>query len=144
MRHLWVKILIVVSLCLNAGFLSAMGVHWFQHRRGHGMQDLQLTAQAKSQMEANFKAFRERVGAMDTDLRAERLKMLDLLASDNPTPEAIAAQQAKVIAATERMLQVTDEHLLDQKKLLNAQQQRLFFDHIRRRIQDPDKRSPFP
>jgi Spy/CpxP family protein refolding chaperone len=144
MRRLWVKVLFVVSLCLNAGFLAAMGVHAVQHRRGHGMQDLQLTAQAKAQMETNFKAFRERAGAMDADLRAERLKMLDLLASDNPAPEAITAQEGRVAAATERMLKLTDEHLLDQKKLLNAQQQRLFFDHIRRRIQDPDKRSPFP
>jgi hypothetical protein len=144
MRHLWVKILLVVSLCLNAGFLAALGVHAIQHRRGHGMQDLQLSPQAKAQMESNFKTFREHVGAVDTELRVERLKMLDLLASDNPTPEAVAAQQAKIVSATERMLQVTDEHLLDQKKLLNAQQQHLFFDHIRRRIQDPDKRSPFP
>jgi uncharacterized membrane protein len=144
MRRLWVKVLFVVSLCLNAGFLAAVGVHVVQHRRSHGMSDLQLSPAEKAQMESNFKAWRQRVASMETDLRAERLKMLDLLASDQPAPEAIAAQQAKIVTATERMLQVTDEHLLDQKKLLNAQQQRLFFDHIRRRIQDPDKRSPFP
>ena len=62
---------------------------------------------------------------------------------DGPTIQA-AAQQARVIAATERMLQVTDDHLLVQKKILTPEQQRLFFDHIRRRIQDTDKRSPFP
>ncbi len=144
MRHLWLKILLVVSLCLNAGVLANMGVHWFQHRKGHGMQDLQLSDQVRAQMDANFKAFRDRVGAMNKDLRDERVKMLDLLASDHPSPEAVAAQEAKVVAATQAMLKVTDEHLLDQKKILNPEQQRLFFDHIRRRIQDSDKRSPFP
>ncbi len=144
MRHLWLKILLVVSLCLNAGVLVNMGVHWVQHRKGHGMQDLQLSDTARAQMDANFKAFRERVGAMNRDLRDERVRMLDLLASDQPAPEAVSAQEAKVLAATQAMLKVTDEHLLDQKKILNPEQQRLFFDHIRRRIQDSDKRSPCP
>lgn len=144
MRHLWLRILLVVSLCLNAGVLVNMGVHWVQHRKGHGMQDLQLSEAARAQVEANFKAFRNRVATMNKDLRDERVKMLDLLASDSTSPDAVAAQEAKVLAATQAMLKVTDEHLLDQKKILTSQQQRLFFDHIRRRIQDSDKRSPFP
>lgn len=138
------RILMAVSLCLNAGFLAALGVHLVQHRRGHGMSGLQLAPQAKADVDANFKAFRKRLGSLNEDLRATRLKMLDLLASKNPSPEAIAAQQAMVMAATERMLRATNDHLLVQKKLLNAEQQRLFFDHIRRRIENPEKRSPFP
>ncbi len=144
MRHPWLRILLVVSLCMNAGVLVHIGVHWVQHRKAHGMQDLQLSADAKAKMESNFKAFRERVGSMNGALRDERVKMLDLLASDSPPPDAVAAQEAKVVTATQAMLKVTDEHLLDQKKLLSPEQQRLFFDHIRRRIQDSDKRSPFP
>jgi hypothetical protein len=108
------------------------------------MSELHLTPQAKAQVDANFKTFREKLGSLNADLRAERLKMLDLLASENPSPESVAAQQAKVVAATERVLQATDDHLMVQKRLLNAQQQRLFFDHIRSRIQNPGKRSPFP
>ena len=144
MRRLGWRILFAASLCLNAGFLAALGVQVVQHRRGHDMSELHLTPQAKAQVDANFKTFREQLGSLNTNLRAERLKMLDVLASENPSPETVAAQQAKVLAATERMLQVTDDHLMVQKKLLNAQQQRLFFDHLRRRIQDPDRRSPFP
>jgi hypothetical protein len=98
----------------------------------------------KAQVDANFRAFRERLESLNADLSAERLKMLDLLASENPSPEALAAQQARVLGATERMIEVMHDHLLVQKKLLSAEQQRLFFDHIRRRIQDPGKRSPFP
>jgi Spy/CpxP family protein refolding chaperone len=144
MRRLWLRILFAASLCLNAGFLAALGVQALQHRRGHDMSELHLTPQAKAQVDANFKTFREKLGPLNADLRAERLKMLSVLASENPSPEAVAAQQAKVVAATERMLQLTDDHLLVQKKLLNLEQQRLFFDHIRRRIQDTDRRSPFP
>ena len=144
MRRFWLRILFAVSLCLNTGFLTALGVHFVQHRRGHDMSELRLTPRVKAEMDSNFKSFRERLGALNADLRAERLKMLDLLASENPAPEDVAVQQAKVMAATNRMLQVTDDHLLVQKKLLDARQRRLFFDHIRRRIQNPGKRSPFP
>ncbi len=144
MRHLWLKILLAVSLCLNLGFLGASGFKALQHRRVHGMSELKLTPEVDAKMDANFKAFRERLGSLNKDLRTERLAMLDLLASENPSPQAISAQQAKVMAATERMLQLTDDHLLDQKKLLSPEQQRLFFDHIRRRVQDSDRRSPFP
>ena len=144
MRRLWVKILLAASLCLNAGFLGALGVHVLQHRRSHDMSELKLSPQAKADMDANFKAFRERLSPLSSDLRAERLRMLDVLASESPSPDAVAAQQAKILAATERMLQATDDHLLVQKKLLTPEQQRLFFDHIRSRIQDGDRRSPFP
>ena len=144
MRSLWLKILLAVSLCMNVGFLVPFGMKAIQHRHSHGMSELKLSTEAQAKLDANFKAFRERLGSMNTDLQLERLKMLDLLASDNPSPEAISAQQARVMAATERMLQVTDDHLLVQKKILTPEQQRLFFDHIRRRIQDPGKRSPFP
>lgn len=144
MRRLWLKILLAVSLCLNLGFLGAFGVKFVQHRRVHGMSELKLSPSTEAQMEANFRAFRERLGTLSRDLKTERLAMLDLLASDSPSPQAISAQQGKVLAATERMLQLTDDHLLVQKNILSPQQQRLFFDHIRRRIQDSDRRSPFP
>jgi len=144
MRRLWLRIVLAASLCLNAGFLAALVVHAVQHRRSHDMSELRLTPEIKAEMDANFKAFRERVRGLNTDLRAERLRMLDLLASEDPSAEAIDGQQARVMAATERMLQMTDDHLLVQKKLLTPEQQRLFFDHLRRRIQDTDRRSPFP
>jgi hypothetical protein len=108
------------------------------------MSELRLAPQVKAQVDANFRAFRDRLETLNADLRAERLKMLDLLASESPSPEALAAQQARVLGATERMLEVMHDHLLVQKKLLSAEQQSLFFDHIRKRIQDPGKRSPFP
>jgi hypothetical protein len=144
MKRLWPRCLVAASLCLNVGFLSALGVHWAQHRKSHDMSEFHLPPQAKAQMDANFKAFRNKLASLNADLGAERLKMLDLLASENPSPEAVAAQQARVLGATERMLEVMHDHLLVQKKLLSAEQQRLFFDHIRRRIQNPGKRSPFP
>ena len=144
MKRLWLRILLAVSLCLNVGFLVPFGMKAIQPRHSHGMSELKLSPDAQAELDANFKAFRERLGSMNTDLQLERLKMLDLLASDNPSPETIAAQQAKVMAATERMLRVTDDHLLVQKKILTPEQRRLFFDHLRRRIQNPDKRSPFP
>ncbi len=144
MRRMWWKVLLAASLCLNVGFLAAYGSHYLPHGHRKGMSDLNLSPEVQAKMEANFKSFRERLGKLDDQLRAERAAMLDLLASDGPSSEAVKAQQGKILALTDQILQTTDDHLLDQKRILTPAQQKLFFDHIRRRVQDPDRKPPFP
>lgn len=145
MRRTWWNALLVVSLCLNAGFLVHVGLRVAQNRPQHGMAaDLRLSPEAGAQMEARFKSFKDRLGPLETELRAERLTMLTLLASDNPSPEAILAQQKRMMSLIERIVLTTDNHFLDQKRNLTPEQQRIFFDHLGRRLQESDRRSPFP
>ena len=144
MRRLWWKALLVASLCLNVGFLAHVGMRMAQHHERHGMSELKLNPEAQAQMEARFKSFRDRLGPLQDELRTERLAMLALLASDNPSPEAVRAQEGRMMAVVERILQTTDTHFLDQKRNLSPEQRRLFFEHLGRRLQEPDRRSPFP
>lgn len=144
MRRLWWKALLVASLCLNVGFLAHVGMSMAQHHYRHGMSDLKLNPEARAQMEARFKSFRGRLGPLQDELRTERLTLLGLLASDNPSPEAIHTQESRMMAVVGRIMETTDSHFLDQKRNLSPEQQRLFFEHLRRRLQEPDRRSPFP
>jgi len=144
MRRMWWSALLVVSLCLNAGFLVHVGLRMAQHRHPHGMAGLHLNPEAEAQMEARFKSFRDHLGPIQTELRTERLAMLALLASGNPSPEVIRSQERRILSVIERMVVTTDSHFLDQKRGLTPEQQRIFFDHLTRRLQESDRRSPFP
>lgn len=144
MRRPWLKVLLAASLCLNAGFLSAFLISKVHHRREHGIPGLQLSPQVKSEFDANFAAFRERMASLHADLKTEKGKLLEIIASDNPSPEAIKAQEEKVLAANARISEAVTEHLLKQKRLLSPQEQRTFFDHISRVSQESDHRSTPP
>ena len=139
----WKGILLAVSLCLNAGFLTAYGVHWYGHsHRPQPGRDMALPADVRARVEANYKAFRRELLPMESQLAAQRTKLLDLLASDQPSPQAIADQQARIVAVQGQIVQMLTRHLLEQKRLLTPEQQRQFFDHIRRRVQEHDHRPP--
>ena len=45
-----------------------------------------------------------------------------------------------MIAVNARILEAFTDHLMNQKRLLTPEEQRLFFDHIRRRSQDSGRR----
>jgi hypothetical protein len=144
MRRLGWKILLVASLCLNAGFLSALVVHKFHHHRDHGMPDLKLSPAVQAQLDANYAAFRTRLATLHGDLHAERAKLVALLATQDPPPGAIEAQQGRILAANDRIVQAFTEHMLNQKRLLSPAEQRLFFDHIQRRDSETGHRAPSP
>ncbi len=134
MRRIWRNALLLASLCLNLGFLSMFAIHFVRHHhQQRGLPDLQMSSQAKSQFDANFAVFRGRMDGLDKELHAERAKLMELLASENPAPEAIHAQQEKITAVNNRILLTLTEHLLNQKRLLQPSQQRKFFEFVQHR-----------
>jgi Spy/CpxP family protein refolding chaperone len=144
MRRLAWRILLVASLCLNAGFFSAFVVHKIHRHRDHGMPDMKLSPPVQAQMDANFAAFRARLAVLHGELHAERAKLVALLAAQDPPPEAIEAQQEKVLAANDRIVRTFTQHMLNQKRLLSPAEQRIFFDHIQHRNPESDRRAPSP
>lgn len=131
-RHGW-KLLLALSLCLNVGFVTAMLLPSIRHELHKPLPDqLGLKGEVKTRFEANFAAFRQEVGPLFDQLRAERLNMLDLLASTNPTPQAIQAQEAVIQSVNAKIQEATVRHFLNQKKLLTPAQQKQFFDHLSR------------
>ena len=150
MRRLGWKTLLVISLCLNAGFFSAFVMHTIHRHRDRGVPDLKLSPPVQAQIDANYAAFRARLATLNGELHAERAKLVALLAAQNPAPEAIKAQQERILAANDRIVQAFTEHMLNQKRLLSPGEQRLFFDHIQNRkphegrSEEPSKEEKHP
>ena len=144
-RHGW-KLLLALSLCLNVGFLTAMVLPTIRHELHKPLPDqLGLQGAVKSRFEANFAAFRHEVGPLFDQLRTERLKMLDLLASPDPAPQAIGAQEDVIQSLNAKIQDATVRHFLNQKQLLTPDQQKQFFDHLSRWLgkNKHPKRNPF-
>ncbi len=144
MRRIWWYALLAASLCLNAGFLSAVLVHAVRHGHTRSMPDLNLSPMVKTEFDANYAAFQKKMAPLRAELREDRAQMFALLASDHPTPEAIRSQEDKILAVTARLLQTASAHMLDQKRLLSAEQQRRFFDFIQHHNPDENRRPPSP
>ena len=142
MRRRWLTLALLLSLAVNAGLVTALVT---RHRGGHDrkrIQDLGLPAATEAKLESNFKEFHGRMEDLKSQMRAEREKLLDLIASSAPTPEEIQAQQEKILAISAKMTQTTTEHFLKQKSLLTPQQQKQFFDALRRTV--PSQGAPAP
>ena len=66
--------------------------------------------------------------------------MINLLASPDPSPEAVQAQERAIQTVTARIQDATVRHFLNQKRLLTPAQQKQFFDHLGRWL-GKDKRT---
>lgn len=142
MKHRWVTIAFLASLALNAGLLVALIQRASRHPHPMSPPDLGLSPDVQARWDENFQGFRARMDALRGETRAEREKMLTLLASDDCTPEALSRHQARLQDLTDRLFRTVTEHLLEQKKLLNPDQRRKFFAALRHHM--PDSVGMFP
>ncbi|MEW6363862.1 MAG: hypothetical protein AB1714_04400 [Acidobacteriota bacterium] len=140
MRRIWRNALLIASLCLNVGFLSAFIIHIVWRSHTHSRPDFDPPAQAKDQFDANFSTFRDSMASLNEELGTEKARLVDILASPNPSQEAVQAQQDKITAVNARITKAFAEHLLRQKRLLTPEEQRQFFDFIRSRTRGRDHR----
>lgn len=67
------------------------------------------------------------------DVNRSREKLIELLAAPQVDRAAIAAKQGEIHAGQRKMQSLVIEHLLDQKKALNAKHQEALFRMLRRR-----------
>jgi len=144
---MWKKIaplLVVLSVALNLAFISVWAVravraHWLigtadnkgiwcpLHRR------LDVTDEQWRRIEPRIAEFRARSQAICADMNRLRTGLIDLIAADEPNRQAIAARQEQIRAGQQQMQQLIVEHLLAEKEVLTAEQQKELFDLIRER-----------
>lgn len=144
---MWKKtapLLILLSVALNSAFISVWAVHaarmhwpidtaddkgiWCPlHRR------LDVTDEQWRRIEPRITEFRTRSQTICADLNRLRTEMIDLIGSDNPDRDAIAAKQVEIRAGQQRMQELVVEHLLAEKEMLTVEQQKELFDLIRQR-----------
>ena len=144
---MWKKIaplLIVLSVALNIAFIGVWAVH---ATRAHWLVDeardsemwcplhrrLNVTDEQWQQIEPRIVEFRRRSQAICGDMNRLRTELIDLIAADEPDRQAIAAKQEQIRAGQQQMQQLVVEHLLAEKEVLTAEQQKELFDLIRQR-----------
>jgi Spy/CpxP family protein refolding chaperone len=149
---MWKKIaplLVVLSVALNIAFVSIWAIHgirghWFEAGRctrnnGKGgpscplHRRLNVTDEQWQRIEPRIAEFRDRSQTICAELNRLRTELLDQIASENPDRQAIAAKQEAIRAGQRKMQQLVIEHLLAEKDVLTAEQQKELFDLIRQR-----------
>jgi len=146
---MWKKIaplLIVLSVALNVAFVGIWAVHavgsywsiepeaqdtavWCPlHRR------LNVTEEQWRQIEPRLETFRQESQSLCRQINRLRGEMIDLIAAnDEPDREAISAKQEQIRAGQRQMQQLVIEHLLAEKQVLTAEQEKELFDLLRQR-----------
>jgi Spy/CpxP family protein refolding chaperone len=142
MRRRWLVLALLLSLALNAGLVTAILMRHRGHREPMRVPDTGLPKETQAKLEENFKRFHGRMEQLKSQMRTEREKLLDLLASPAPSQEEIQAQQQTIQAISAAMTQTITEHFLEQKKLLTPEQQKKFFDALRRAVPSQGASAP--
>jgi Spy/CpxP family protein refolding chaperone len=144
---MWKKIaplLVVLSVALNIAFISVWAVHaarthWPTDAAGDSEmwcplhRRLNVTDEQWQRLKPRIVEFRDRSQTICAEMNRLRTEVIDLIASDDPDRQAIAAKQEDIRAGQQRMQELVVEHLLAEKQVLTAGQQKELFDLIRQR-----------
>jgi len=145
---MWKKIaplIIVLSVALNIAFIGVWAAHAIgsyrpvEHADDHGKvwcplhRRLNVTDEQWRKIEPRMVEFRRASEALRREINRNRGEMIDLVASARPDQQAIAAKQEEIRAGQRRMQQLVINHLLAEKEVLTPEQQKVFFDMLRRR-----------
>ena len=144
---MWKKIvplLIVLSVALNVAFISVWAVHTARAHWSPGGADdddvwcplhrrLSVTDEQWRQIEPRLAAFRRDSRSRRREIGRLRGEMIDLIAADEPDRQAIASKQEEMRDEQRQMQQLVIEHLLAEKEVLTAEQEKELFDMLRRR-----------
>ena len=145
---MWKKIgplLIVLSVALNVAFIGVWAVRAVGRRRSVEPVDgggkvwcplhrrLNVTDEQRRQIEPRLAAFRRDSQSRGHEIGRLRGEMIDLIAADEPDRQAIASKQEEMRDEQRQMQQLVIEHLLAEKEVLTAEQEKELFDMLRRR-----------
>lgn len=141
----WVWWVLVISLAFNAGFGTTFGVRTYRHycggncpREGVSLRSLHETLnltpdQAVLMSSAKEKLMRQ-ADEVRQELMAERTKLVTLLATPQPDRKAITLQLDKIALLQQQAQRNVVDHLLEEKEVLEPEQQATFNEIIRCRI----------
>lgn len=145
---MWKKIaplLVVLSVALNAAFIGIWVVRVSREMCSRdGTSDgpvwcplhraLEVTEEQWQEIEPRLAEFRRQSQATCADMNRLRGELIDCIAAGKPDQQAIAAKQEEIRAGQKRMQTLVIEHLLAEKEVLTAEQEKEMFGLLRRRI----------
>jgi Spy/CpxP family protein refolding chaperone len=142
---MWKKIsplLIILSAAMNVAFISA----WITYdAKTSPIEDearceatrcslhryLKVTDEQWQRIEPRIAEFRRCAQTLCADIHRYHRELIDLIAAGAPDRQAIDAKQKDICAGQERMQQLVIEHLLAEKEVLTAEQEKELFDMFR-------------
>jgi Spy/CpxP family protein refolding chaperone len=147
-----IKLLIfimVLSLAVNAAVLGAVGYHYYRSNflvsrqlssqpcpvspndqylyRHLGLSNEQLMRMAPLALN-----FHSRLEKLAGSMEGKKEDLVDLLSRKDVNPEKIAGLRREMAGIQDEIQKVVIEHIMEMKKVLNTEQQRHFFDLMRR------------
>jgi len=138
LRHL-----LLISVILNLAILGTVGYRYYQKTAywtspfGHTMkkdhflfEELALQATQAEAMRKRAMPFRAEIDQQRADIAKQRKNLVTLMRQEQPDMQAIGAEIAGISTVQEAMQRKVVTHLLEEKALLNKEQQGKFFDLI--------------
>lgn len=143
MRNNALKFALLVSLLLNVTLLSTAGYRYYRQSAywvspfGHTLkkdkflfEELSLQPEQLKKMKEKAILFRAEIDRRRQAIALKREEMFRLLRENNPDRGKIAAVIAEISVMQEEMQRMISGHILEEKALLDKEQQKKFLDLI--------------
>ena len=143
MKNSTLKFLLLISLILNISILGAAGYQYYKKstywtspfgtkiEKGRFLfEELSLRSEQVKAMKKKAIPFREEVDRKRHEIALKRKELINLLRADSPDIKAIDSTISQISRAQEEMQRKVTIHLLEEKALLDKEQQKKFFDLI--------------
>jgi Spy/CpxP family protein refolding chaperone len=147
-KRIW-PVLGIASLALHVAFIGVSAAQIIRARTGTrevcatrpGQGEiwcplhrrLGTTPEQWKRIEPQLAEFRTAALAVCEEVGRRRAEMIDLLSAPDSDRQAVAAKQEEILAGQRRMQRLVIEHLLAEKDVLTAAQQKSLFDLMRER-----------
>jgi hypothetical protein len=144
MKAKWLTAVLILSLAINAGMLGTMGYHYYRYDSaspsapcfvapgdGYLYQSLGLSQSQLEKMEPLARKFHSRLAELGAVMQEKKGMLVDFLQKDdNPTLiENLQKEMADIQGEIQKEIIV---HIRETKKLFDTQQQKHFFDLMRK------------
>ena len=138
------KLVLILSLAINASILGTMGYDYYQKKHlaqsapcpispshRHLYQNLGLSVSQLAQMEPIAQKFHRRIADLEAAMKVTNERLIDLLGGKDVDPGRVELLRREIANVQDEIQREVIDHLLESKKILSSKQQELFFALIR-------------
>lgn len=148
MKSRWLLFVLVLSLAINAAVFATMGYHYYLSASAqtsapcplspgdsHLYQSLGLSDLQLSKMEPLAKQFHSRLAELGASMEGKKELLVELLANDGDLA-SIEKLQREMAGIQDEIQREIISHIMETKKILDAEQQQRFFDLMKQSMAD--------
>jgi Spy/CpxP family protein refolding chaperone len=144
MQNKWMIMVLMVSLAMNTAFVAVVGYAYllnpdrphprtnhFSGRDHHFYKVLKLTPSQMQQMTPMAASFHERLNRLYAEMESRKEKMIRVLGGEKQSVDQVENLRREMAAVQNKIQKTVIAHILDVKALLDAGQQKRFFNLLR-------------